>query len=133
MNEIVLNVESDYETTLQRDSYEGFKITTDQQEIFVLISTARSCCEEFDIMMYPRNFKLEGHIITNIRYGEKSLDDDDRILDGHQYVCVHITIATQEDPIQIVAYNIHDGYYPHTVYTKWINQNQIMVEDYETI
>lgn len=140
MNEIVEFVDPDCSQVQERTEFEGFEIKTDQQTIYIMISSCQSCCEDWGIYISPRNFDLVGEVITDICYGHKVMDPEllKEKLYHHHYeecntVCVNITIASRETPIQIIAFNQHNGYYPHNVLIRWKNRDGRLVEEIESI
>lgn len=99
---------------------EGYKITTDKQEIKVLISDGQSCCENAGYFATNDDVdsfvgaKISGIKLTdtclNIQLMEKDFEygfDEG----GIQFV----DIETNKGTLQLAVYNSHNGYYGHSI------------------
>ncbi len=109
---------------------EGFKITTDKQEIRVLISDGQSCCESAGY--FATNDEIQDFIgseISDIKLTDTCLNTelmenkfeygfDDG---GIQFV----DIVTNKGTLQFAVYNCHNGYYGHSIEIK---SNQVNLE-----
>lgn len=112
------------------DSYEGYKITTSEQEILFLISDNQDCCESTG--SFATNDNLDDFIgseIKDIKIVDTSLNQkkvDEIIeygLDAGNIMFVNIN--TDKGTLQLTAYNSHNGYYGHSAH---IISNQIKEE-----
>jgi hypothetical protein len=94
--------------------YDGIVIETTHDPIVFAISTVRSCCERFGVYFeYPvamTKTDFVGAIITNIRWGKETRDDES------EHNSSEIIIETSRGSFSIIAYNNHNGYYSHHVY-----------------
>jgi len=112
------------------DSYEGFKITTDHQEILIGVSNRSSCCESW------------GHIASNDNFDEYigaellSIVRVDTALNVEEWNKEHgygldegeamfINVETSKGLIQFTVYNSQNGYYGHSAFIK---SNQLSIE-----
>lgn len=115
----------------ERSEYEGYAVRTSKRVIRVLISSHCSCCEDYGVAMRKpsKETDLVGAEVTSVEWGKKVSDElvsapDDRCLDWadmdnsdlHYAV---VDIKTSLGLVQLVAYNEHNGYYPHTVCVSW--------------
>ena len=107
------------------DIYIGYEIITSEQIIHVFISNFSQCCENWFIDLYQDHNNLVGedqyinfigkevqHVGWNYKYNAGS-----EFSDGDPHACVEI--KTSNGSMYILACNQHNGYYPHTLYTKW--------------
>lgn len=116
--------------------FEGFVLKTNKQDIKIGITKFGQCCEKFGVMvMAPREACVDakdilGAEIISINWGKDGTVDktlhpytwtsyyeiwDDKV---DVYYCP-INIMTNLGLIQVLAYNEHNGYYPHYVYVEW--------------
>jgi hypothetical protein len=141
MTEVIQSI-TEIETTRQSDwnddienSYEGYRITTDEQEIYLLINSEQSCCERWGYFLC--NDELDEFIgatlhsitLTNTAlntevFWEKApkatkhnqgqgtqtrrefgSDTDEQLM--------FVNLQTDCGTLQFVAYNAHNGYYGH--------------------
>lgn len=127
--DIILSIEKVTEPDGYR-GYMGYVITTTQQVIRVLISMRQSCCEKFDVdLILPvtafvkipetpplkSSEELIGHEVLQVNWGSLKLDTTE------VYDKMHATVhmRTSAGLIQLVAWNEHNGYYPHNVKVTW--------------
>lgn len=124
MKEIISKIEEVENITFDGHDYpafDGFKITTDKQEIMVLISNGQSCCENWGYLSAFENNKeredflgaklLKIEIVDtalnkkewNSKF-EYGLDDGD---------VMFVNFETSKGVFQLTAYNSHNGYYGH--------------------
>lgn len=116
----------------QDDEWIGVAILTasPEQTIKVLINDFHSCCERYDVLcMTPENNKegMIGATIHKVGWGKDILpaymDAIRRYhhdnFDGAGVARAIVDIETDKGLIQIIAYNEHNGYYPHSVYVQW--------------
>ncbi len=112
----------------------GYKISTSQDgDIKVYISDHQSCCELYGIMITYENILTES-VITKVGWG----NDNDPVLVDFVISDIkkdnHMTdVKFWKDDIQmavvefdtdlgkchIIAYNLHNVSYPHTIHVEW--------------
>lgn len=106
--------------------YDGYRITTTERVLELLISNSQSCCESFgyfvsedDLSQYMGREFRGLHITDTNRTGREftkgwepgqdpnaiSLDDGD---------VMFVDVMTDIGSFQFAAYNAHNGYYGHT-------------------
>ena len=100
--------------------YDGYKITTDKQEIFVGIDNSQYCCEEWGYCSSLDNFDdFIGADLLTIVSVDTALKtyELDRSRDGYDVLdeAMFINFETSKGTFQIVCYNSHNGYYGHDV------------------
>lgn len=131
--EKILKIEEGSYKLEKRDwSKDGFKITTNKQEIFLLIDSDTCCCENWGYFMTEDEDSLNkfiGAAITDITLTDsllKTIDfqpagdvDNDIFEEGktklnmYEGDCMFVNINTNIGVLQFVAYNEHNGYYGH--------------------
>ncbi len=101
-------------------SFDGYKITTDKQNIFIVISNGQCCCEDWGYLSSEDDFEdFIGADLLDIKSVDKDLlveslkdtEELEYIGDGD---AVFINIETSKGALQFVLYNSHNGYYGHT-------------------
>jgi hypothetical protein len=115
--------------TINEDSYsemDGYKITTDKQEIELLINTVQDCCERagyFWCNDNPQDFV--GASLTNITITDTELNEAimkvnalDPSAEWFEGGVMFVNIGTDKGVLQFVAYNEHNGYYGHEAIVK---------------
>lgn len=113
MSEKILKIEEVEFDQKRYSSMEGFKVTTDKQEILVGISAYQSCCEHFGYFMTNDNIKeFIGADLITIRITDDLLkvEDFDKEYSGN---VMFVNFETSQGTLQFVAYNDHNGYYGH--------------------
>lgn len=113
------------------DDWVGIEVQTNQQSIQVWINSQQYCCENYDVVLVtpdkvidPEN--LNDYEITHIGWGNNihpdykwALKNNTSFRDDDYYAIVNI--ETQKGLIQIIAFNHHNGFYPHWVKVSWKN------------
>jgi hypothetical protein len=132
MSEKILEIKEVQDFKIPKDfhCYDGYKIKTDKQEIFLLIDNGQSCCEYWGHMVSEDN--LEDFINTEL-IGIKVVDEsfnpkwvkDMYFEDDSMYK--FINVETNKGTLQFTLYNSHNGYYGHAIKIK---SNQIDMEEY---
>lgn len=120
--------------TIYQVPYQGYKITTDRQEIFLLIEADQQCCEIWGYLMSEDNLdEFIGATLLGLRVidmdgktkashpdneedwtDEDYRDDDEEDYDGRFDNAMFVNIETDRGTLQFTAYNNHNGYYGHT-------------------
>ncbi len=101
-----------------RSEFEGYVIKTNLQTIKVGISSDQSCCEQYGYVSSLDNpEEFIGASLSKINIVDKlltSIDVDTRtksnILNGN---AMFVNFYTSVGKFQVVAYNMHNGYYGH--------------------
>ena len=126
MNEIIEKIEElenfDFlKTNKPYNQFDGFKIKTNLQEIFLLIKNDQYCCEEWGYIMSEDNIEeFIGSELYTVRIANKALKTYE-VLGDFQDEAIFINLETSNGILQFVIYNHHNGYYGHTVIIKSIN------------
>lgn len=100
-------------------SYDGYKITTTEQEIYMVISNTQSCCESFGYFWSNDNVQefvdteLINIAVTDEQYEKSILEKRDITL--YEGGAVFVDIITNKGVLQFTIYNEHNGYYGHSV------------------
>jgi hypothetical protein len=104
------------------NEYLGYAIRTNKQTIKLLISQEQDCCDIFGVdLKKPEGVESEGDLIgarvLKVGWGRDQSDDEsDKYFDRP---CARVEIMTDKGQLQIVAWNDHNGYYPHGVLASW--------------
>lgn len=126
--EEVFNLNEDGGTT--DDSYygfDGFRVSTDKQDITVLISNGQSCCENWGYLVSEDDTeKFVGATLKDVTITDTALitHDDLKYLDEGE--AMFVNFETSKGTFQIAVYNGHNGYYGHSVK---VNSTQVTRED----
>lgn len=119
--ETILNIEEVSEGG-HWDRKSGYKVTTDKQEIKMLIDDYQQCCEGWGYFLSEddiQNFigaRLLDITITDTALNTQKMTEND--LKGESpYVydggVMFVNLQTDKGVLQFVAYNEHNGYYGH--------------------
>ncbi len=114
------------------DGMDGYKVTTDSKEIFVLIDGYQSCCESWGYFSSDDDFeKFIGSQLISLDLTDKALnnikvEESDYYEDcgGIQFV----NFTTSKGLFQLAVYNSHNGYYGHGILVK-INE-EVIFDDF---
>lgn len=114
MKETITRIEEgDYDNGLS-----GYKITTTNQEIKLLMDMEGQCCERYGYFMTEDDVSefigatvlgvnITDSLLNTIKYDTTKEIDDEAVV-------MFATILTDRGSLQFVAYNSHNGYYGHT-------------------
>jgi hypothetical protein len=97
--------------------WDGFKVTTNQQEILLLIDNCQSCCEVWGYFLSEDDIdkfvgaSLRDVTITDTALNTKRVENEASYLDEGDTLFVNLD--TSRGKLQFVAYNGHNGYYGH--------------------
>jgi len=140
--EKILNIEEVENVKFEGDEswysgYDGFKIVTDCQEIFVVIGNGQACCENWGY--FSSNDEVKEFIsadLMDVEIVDKLLDvesigqklrdngvesyNEEGVIDVYDGDAVFVNFRTSLGVFQLVAYNAHNGYYGHEVLVKSI-------------
>ncbi len=109
---------------------DGYVIKTNLQEINIGISNGQDCCEYWGYITSEDNFKnfigaeLLSVEIVDGEYKSKKVNLPEDVSSDD---CVFVNVQTSEGTLQFVLYNVHNGYYGHSVI---ISSNQIKYDGY---
>lgn len=146
MSEIIEKIEYKKEQYERYRVFEGYVISTNKQQIKIMMENASRCCEFFGIILYfdgkipaeneilnywqqfeniPQNINLLdsliGKEIKNISFSNIPICPEFNV-EKNDYetntAYVDIILA-DEKKIQIYAWNQHNGFYAHELYVKW--------------
>lgn len=128
--EIITAIEKGYVEERPDDDWIGIKITTNKQEIKVLINDFQSCCEQYDVLILSPNCTLPipdiiGHEIKNVGWGKEIVNNLTCQIGSLNFYnetlqeSAIVNIETNKGLYQIIAYNDHNGYYQHSVCVEW--------------
>lgn len=103
--------------------WDGYKIITDMQEIFVAVDNSQSCCEDFG---YFSSFEDPSEFIGAAYLGIELVDtalNVKKFNEEHEYGfdegdVMFVNIKTSSGLFQVAVYNSHNGYYGHTAIVK---------------
>ena len=146
MKEIILSISEviNYEIDGYYSCYDGFKIQTNQQEIYLLISNYQDCCESFGYFVCDDDYCkfIDSEIISvstvatdlnksivlsklNEKLGWQADNINDHLDCGG---VMFVEIMTNIGPFQFAAYNSHNGYYGHNalIVSKDLNHEVVL-------
>jgi hypothetical protein len=146
MNELIKNIEKVENLKLEKEDYrsfDGFKITTDKQKIFILIENGQDCCEHFGYFCVEENTDdfigtelLSIKAVENKDYSDKKIketfiknDLEFEIKSGWDGGNIYfIDIETSKGLLQFAVYNSHNGYYGHAIkiISKQLNHEEVL-------
>lgn len=136
----ILNIEEVDNVNFNGDNYlcyDGFRIETEDEEIYFLINNFQSCCENWGTYLYtPENLKnyigaeYLGYDEKNCSEIENNLKDEFVDPDETCFLNIHTSNGT----IDFAVYNSHNGYYSHAVIlsikNKKTNETINVIDDY---
>lgn len=102
----------------REETMDGFKITTNKQEIFILIDNDQSCCEHWGYISSEDRFddfigaKILGINQVGLDLAIKNVKDFD--FSSDEMSAVFINVETSKGTLQFALYNSHNGYYGHS-------------------
>lgn len=138
--EKILTIEECFEFDGIKEAWceqDGFKITTTEQEIYLVMDNMQCCCENFGYFMSEDNIdNFIGSNLLDIKITDtmsKSITanmlkdaclelDDDGCIEVYEGSIMFVDIITSNGVLQFVAYNEHNGYYGHDA---WIISKQL--------
>jgi len=102
------------------EKYDGYKITTNSRELYLLIDNGQSCCEDWgyfesndEDFIYYENSEL-----LNVSVVDTALNKE-YLVDGiSESDAMFVNLETSKGVLQLAVYNSHNGYYGHTVLFK---------------
>lgn len=104
--------------------WDGYRIVTNEQEIFFVIRNNSNCCEEWGYLSTPDDLsEFVGAQLIDIDQIDENYNLIEKLVNaeisGSEEVnTTFINIRTNRGLLQLVAYNAHNGYYGHRVTIK---------------
>lgn len=101
------------------NDYCGYVIKTDKQEIKILIDNFSRCCESWGYFSSEDDFTqfigsdYLGISLVDTAYNKRSLEQCPNVYEDGG-ICF-VNIETNIGTLQFAVYNIHNGYYGHSV------------------
>ena len=98
---------------------DGYKVKTDQHEIYALIDNAQSCCENWGYFASEDTFdefigaELQEVNLTDVALNKQKVEKSDYYDDGGGIQFVDF--VTDKGTFQLAVYNAHNGYYGHGI------------------
>lgn len=125
----------EYSTKEGYYSRSGYKVTTDKQEIVLLIDDGTQCCEEWGYFWTNDDVEeFVGATLLDIKVVDEDLNHVILEREGintkdfeYEGSTMFVNLETSKGTLQFVAYNIHNGYYGHNAV---VRSNQLDYEDY---
>ena len=136
----ITSVKEDH-VDIDKSRFGGYVIETTEKPIKVLVDEFGSlCCEDYDVflafedkihgrMPWMGNVQaveldtlgLVGAKISSVSYVSDALNETvENSIGTSTYVSsALVNIETDRGIVQLVAWNEHNGYYPHTVHVEW--------------
>lgn len=106
-------------------NYDGFKIETEDEEIYFVIDNSQQCCENWGTYLYTPEDLREYVGADYLGYDESSCSEIENGLKS-EYVesdeICFLNIHTSKGTIDFAVYNSHNGYYAHAVVLKITNK-----------
>ena len=106
-------------------NYDGFKIETEDEEIYFVIDNSQQCCENWGTYLYTPEDLREYIGADYLGYDESSCSEIENGLKS-EYVesdeICFLNIHTSKGTIDFAVYNSHNGYYSHAVVLKITNK-----------
>ena len=124
----ILNIEEVYNVNFNNDNYpcyDGFRIETEDEEMYFLINNFQSCCENWGIYLYTPEDLKEYVGAEYLGYDEKNCCEIENHLENeyvHPDETCFLNIHTSKGTIDFAVYNSHNGYYSHGVILKITNK-----------
>ena len=100
-------------------SMDGYRVTTDQHAIYVLIDNQQSCCESWGYLASDDD--LQAYVGAELR--QITLTDtalNTQVVEASEYYddeggIQFVDFATSKGTFQLAVYNAHNGYYGHGI------------------
>ena len=106
-------------------NYDGFRIETEDEEIYFVIDNSQQCCENWGTYLYTPEDLREYVGADYLGYDESSCSEIENGLKS-EYVesdeICFLNIHTSKGTIDFAVYNSHNGYYSHAVVLKITNK-----------
>ena len=99
--------------------YDGYEISTDENQYYVLINNGQSCCENWGYLSSDDNLdyfvgaELIEVKLTDVVLNQKVVEESNYYGDGDGIQFVDF--VTDKGVLQLAVYNSHNGYYGHSI------------------
>ena len=99
--------------------YDGYEISTDENQYYVLINNGQSCCENWGYLSSDDNLdyfvgaELIEVKLTDVALNQKVVEESNYYDDGGGIQFVDF--VTDKGVLQLAVYNAHNGYYGHSI------------------
>lgn len=100
------------------EEFSGYKIITNQTELYLVIRSEQQCCEHFGYLISEDDFsKFIGTRLNRVKVTDKNRQSVEYEIKGRdsEYQAIFIDLNTDHGTLQFTAYNSHNGYYGHNV------------------
>jgi len=124
----ILNIEEVYNVNFNDDDYpcyDGFRIETEDEEMYFLINNFQNCCENWGTYLYTPEDLKEYIGAEYLGYDEKNCSEIENYLENkyvHPDETCFLNVHTSKGTIDFAVYNSHNGYYSHGVILKITNK-----------
>ena len=99
-----------------KSHYDGYKVVTDAQEIFILVSNGQSCCESYGYVVSEDDVQsFVGTDLTDVKVVDTGVNEK-MVEAGQSLDCgdiMFVNLETNKGTLQFAVYNAHNGYYGH--------------------
>lgn len=100
---------------VDESDWTGYKIVTGRQTVTVMIDNYAQCCEDWGVEISSKD--IIGQEITLVEWARSLPDEEKRSWETPFQATV--LVKTDKKDIFITAWNVHEGYYPHSYKVKW--------------
>lgn len=102
-----------------QDDYDGYKVTTTEQEIIVAISSFQCCCENWGSLISNSNSEeFVGAELNDIKLSDSCFNEATIPNLDYGGGVLNVNLETSKGSLQISLYNSHNGYYSHCAIVK---------------
>lgn len=122
MVEIIKHIE---ECSFKKDDkywlgYDGFKVITNKQTIFVGIENRQSCCEIWGYCTSQDDLTdFDGADLLKVEVVDTALNIKEyEALDLYEPSTMFVNFQTSKGTFQVVMYNCHNGCYGHSAFVR---------------
>jgi hypothetical protein len=130
----IISVNLDDSIKIDGDIYQCITIETEfGSKVIVGISDFQTCCERYGLGVHTteteflsdKSPNLNGLNLISVKWGHNPIVSE---YDDMCCALVNLTVCSDSPDttriVQIVAFNEHNGYYPHDVYVKWLDHEE---------
>jgi len=108
--------------------FDGYRVKTERQDVYMLISNGQNCCENWGYATSEDNLEdFIGANLISVSVTNSKLEtlEIPEIYEGDVMFC---TLETDRGPLQFAVYNEHNGYYGHTalIVSQDLNMEQVL-------
>lgn len=112
--------------------YDGYKVVTDTNTYYVLISNGQECCESWGYMTSDDDLNdyiganLQAVRLTDVALNQEVVKDSG-YYDGEFGGIQFVDFVTDRGTFQLAVYNSHNGYYGHGILV--LKNDEVLLED----